>query len=184
VSADLGQGPVVMDGDDLPPRQIRWYHGLLTLIVLAIAAMWVYVLFLAPTENRNRIADRNWAAESERICAPARAAINLLPPAATATSPQERAVVLDQANAIVDRMVRDLDGRPVTGPAREQQLVKLWLGDYATYAANRRAYSEQLKAGQDTQFAVAENGGAPITLKMDNFAEVNSMLSCQVPLDV
>ena len=166
------------------PSTRAWTRALVVLVCLAIVGFWIYVFALGPEDNEeSRVGDEGFRAAAEARCAAAQAEIAALPPAYTATSPQDRAVVLAQANAVVDAMVADLRAMTPTDE-RDRSLVGQWLDDYDAYAAARRAHQEKLARGEDPQFAVPAVGGAPLTRRMDAFAEVNDMSSCEVPLDV
>jgi hypothetical protein len=164
--------------------RLRWYQWLLAVTLVGIAGMWIYLFFFASRTNQNRIGDHAWATRSEALCASAGRAINALPPARTAKTPQERAATLTQANIIVDQLVSRLAAKPPTGSARDISFVDQWLGDYRSYASSRQAYAKELRNGSNARFAVATQGGAPITLRMDAFSDANGMPSCQVPGDV
>jgi len=165
-------------------RRVRWYHVVLVVVLLGIAAMWIYGLFFAPTTNPNRLADRAWAARNDALCAGAEQRLGALPPARSSTTPRERADVLDQANLIVAGLVDALGANTVSGSSRDQHLVGLWLADWGTYLGDRRDYATILHQGLDRPFAVTLKDGAPITERLDGFADANSMLKCETPLDV
>jgi hypothetical protein len=156
----------------------------LVVAVIAIIAMWVYIL--GPWRDRKvptTLEDLTYAERVEPICAASQARIEELPPAATATSPQQRAEVLDEANEIVAALVDDLrEIEPLV--AEDQQYVDQWMADWTSYLASRREYARILASGRDDRFRVEAEGGHPITQRMDGFADLNDMPSCFVPLDV
>ncbi len=165
-------------------RQWRHTHTLVAIAVVTFAAMWVYLLFCVDGSPKNRVDDRKWAAAAEQICAKARLEIDALPPARRATTPQARAETLVVANGIVANLVEQLTALSFTGSVQERFYVDEWLADYRTYLADRRAHAQRLSQGDDPQFAVAKAEGAPINQRMDEFARVNSMISCATPGDV
>ncbi len=164
----------------------RWTPTGIALIVavVAIVAMWAYIL--GPWRSREvptTLEDLTYAARVEPVCAAAQARIEQLPPAATATSPQERAEVLDDANDVVAALVADLhEIDPVV--AADRQYVDQWMADWDSYLQSRREYARVLASGRDERFAVQAENGHPITQRMDGFADLNDMPSCFVPLDV
>lgn len=170
--------------EEADERRWRWHHALLGALVAAMAVMWVYAIFFAPKENRNRLDDRAWADRNEATCAASLAEILQLTPAAKSKTPQDRAVVLDSANAMVDELVRDLKANTPTGTDKELNYVRLWLDDYTNYAKARHDYADVLRTGKDAQFAVKMSDGGPIDNRIDAFAIANSMPSCRVPGDV
>jgi hypothetical protein len=170
------------------PRRWTWQHGLIALVVVGLAAMWVAALFFADTTPRNLLDDRAWVARQEMRCQKAIDEIDTFAAAeviVTMKSSEQRAVLVQRANPIVDRLVADMVADPVTGSERDRAFVSLWLADYRTYSTNRHAYADKLTAGADTAFAGAtDDKGKPITDKIDQFARVNNMDACQVPGDV
>jgi hypothetical protein len=170
--------------EEAEERHWRWTHALLAVIVLGLTAMWIYALFFASQANRNRIADHAWAQRNEQICVRYRNAILALPQAHEAKNPSDRAVVLDQANVIVDAMVAELKTNAATGSDRELTYVRFWLDDYSAFAQNRHDYADQLRTGQDARFAVKLVNGEPVNNRIDAFALANVMPSCKDPGDV
>jgi hypothetical protein len=161
---------------------------LLGVVVALLAAMWVYAFLFAPREGANRIGDRTWSERAEVRCAAAK--VELLELADFRTIAEvgegalaEKAAIVDQTNEILAAMLDDLDA--VT-PADEkgQEIIPLWLGDYRSYLDNRRAYADQLRAGDNSGFAEAEIDGAPISGFINDVARQNEMPSCQTPVDL
>lgn len=167
------------------PAQARWrwtpIRVFLGLIVLLMLAMWVYAF--SPWSGGSIPTDKQWGAANERLCAPVLAAINELPRANTAKTPEERAQVLDQANGLVAGLVTQLNAQP---PPRAvlQKFATEWLADWDSYLGSRRDYAAKLHTGHDAKFAVEATSGTPITIRMDDFADRNAMPSCKVPPDV
>ena len=50
------------------------------------------------------------------------------------------------------------------------ELVPLWEADYRTYLADRRAFSDDLRAGRNEPFAETVVDGIPISDKIARFA--------------
>jgi hypothetical protein len=96
---------------------------------------------------------------------------------------RRRAEILDQANAIVADEVASLKALP-TADATTTRLAAQWLTDYDTYLGDRQAHADELRAGADKPFSEGTYKGSPMSNRMDAFARVNRMPSCQVPLDV
>jgi hypothetical protein len=168
---------------DAPPVR-RWKRVLVVLFCLAVALFWVYVFATGPQEDHaSKLDDTSFANIAEQRCAVAQAEIGALPPARTAKSPQDRAVVLAQANQLVDELIVDLRA-VVPEEARDRSLATQWLDDYARYAQARHDHQAALARGEDPEFSVPAVGGRPITLQMDAFAQLNEMPACEVPQDV
>ena len=158
--------------------------GLLVAVIL-IALMWAFIL--SPWSKRGGVPttlkDTAYTASAEQACAATQARIKQLPKAETAKSPEERAGVLDQANAMVADLVEELHAlQPKV--VDDRQYTEQWLADWDSYLASRQAYAKLLATGKDGRFTLQAEGGHAITERMDGFAVLNHMPSCQVPLDV
>jgi len=156
-------------------------------VVLLSLAFWVWAFGpWMSRENPDRLESRAFPEAAEVLCAATDRAIDALPAAQTATSPEERAPVVAQANDLLATMVADLRALPAaTVDAEDAVLIDLWLDDYETFVEDRREHAERLAAGEDARLsvtAIPEVG--PIDGRIDGFARVNDMESCTVPLDV
>jgi hypothetical protein len=162
----------------------------MAVVVLALAAMWIYAWFFAPRGQIDRFADPAWQARAEQLCAATRKQVQALPPAASFKDVQpksealsQRAAVIDQATTLLAAQVAALRAdEPADANGRNG--VALWLDDWDGYLQSRRDQAERMRAGEDAPFRVHEQGGAPVTLRMDEFANTNAMPSCVVPDDI
>ncbi|HEY4333399.1 MAG TPA: hypothetical protein VGM78_12540 [Ilumatobacteraceae bacterium] len=165
----------------------RWTPTTVALLVavILIVMMWAYILspWSKTGDLPTTLKDKTYAATAEPLCAATQAQIAELPKAFTAGSPEERASVLTQADAMVATLVKQLHGLE---PKVEQdrQFTDQWLADWDSYLTSRQRYAAILATGEDERFTVEAEGGHPITERMDGFAMLNNMPSCQVPLDV
>ena len=158
--------------------------GLFVAVIL-IVMMWAYILspWSKTGDVPTTLQDKTYAAQAEQLCAATQARIAELPPANTAKSPEERAGVLKQADAMVAELVHELHAlQPKV--TDDRQYTEQWLSDWDSYLASRQRYTAILATGEDARFTVQAEGGHPITERMDGFATLNNMPSCQVPLDV
>ncbi len=156
----------------------------LGLAVLAMLAMWVYVLFLhEDTTSPDRLEDRSFPTNAEPLCGRALARLDQLPPARESTTPQERAEVVDEADEVLRGMVADLRAQAPTAGS-DGRIVTEWLGDWGTYVGDRDDWADVLRTGKDTRFFETAKGGGPISELIDRFAVVNDMPSCATPDDV
>ena len=167
----------------LPSRRI--VRALLIVAILAVAAMWVYAFVFAPKSNVNAIGDDAWTTAGAAICTAAREQILDLPtgPNPSDTSPealQQRAEIVEQSNAILDRMLTTLES---TTPNDQEgaRIAKLWLSDYRTLLRDRVAYVAALRAGTATKFSETMVDGQPITNFIGDLARQNRMGDCQPP---
>lgn len=171
-------------------RRARLATGAVVVVALAIATMWIYAWFFAPRGKADRFDDPAWQSQAEQVCAATAKQIKALPPAASFKDiePKElaltqRAAVIDQATALLTTQVDQLRADEPTD-VNGRRGVDLWLDDWDGYLQNRRDQAQRMRAGEDTPFRVNEQGGAPVTLRMDEFAKTNGMPSCIVPDDI
>lgn len=177
-------------GNPHPAGPSRWTPRRIFGIVVAVSvvAIWGYVMFLTVFEGRDepreRLGDESYRAAAESVCAPYRDRIDDLPMAIEADNPAERADLLDTATDELDEMVDDLEELSPPQPDEEAEAVERWLADWDEYIQNRRDYAERFRAGIDEPFRVTARGGEQIDTKMDEFAHINFMESCETPDDV
>jgi hypothetical protein len=155
-------------------------------VIAVLAAFWVWALFFASKEAVNKIGDRAWAARAEEICAAAQAQRELLADEREVETPEmlvERAGIVDEATDIVEEM---LDEVVAIDPSDEkgEAIVPLWEADYRTYIANRRQFTDRLRAGENEPFTETAVEGIPISEKLEQFAGDNEMPSCAPPRDM
>ena len=157
---------------------------LAAVFVLGAVGFWFWLILLAPEqEPPDRLDDPTFAEAAEGTCADAIEAVEDLPTARSADSPQERAEVLTEATAILQGMVDELRTDVPEGE-RDGRIVRLWLDDWDVYLDDRTDYAEQLAAGDDVPFTLTAKEGDQITEAIDGLADANDMLSCSTPLDV
>lgn len=170
-------------GDTHRPSRIGFVAGALVLVASAVFWVWAFSPW-APRGNPDRLEDRTFPERAEQICSEASERIEALPPASDARTPQERAVVVQEANELLSSMIEELRGS-ATGTAEDVELISLWLDDYEVLLSDRERHAARLAAGEDPRFTVtATDEGSPIDERIDGFARVNDMESCLVPLDV
>jgi hypothetical protein len=180
------------EGDEAPARW-RWTPTRLVLagVVVALVAMWVYVLYLAFGPGRqppiDRLDDPAFATAAEARCAEAVAEVEGLPVASETPTATERADVLDRADATFAAMLDDLEGMLDLAPAGDQRRrAAEWLADWRTYLGDRQAYADALRTDPEARLLVSEKPGEgrQITGWIDEFALANRMESCATPTDV
>lgn len=167
----------------------RVVTGFLTLIILALIAMWVYAFGFASKEGINIVGDKTWTVRAEQICAEAQRERFALAdyrkledagPDALAG----RAAIIEKANGILARMVDDL-GATLPTDAKGEHVISAWLADYRTYLADRVDYVETLRrTGDNVPFHETVISGEPISNYLGDVARQNRMTSCQAPLDL
>jgi hypothetical protein len=168
-----------------PPTRSRVWFVVASVVVVAMLAMWGYVLYLAFGPGRSdppdRLEDPTFARAAEERCSAALDRIAALPLAVEAETPEARAEVLDEANGHLDEMLDDL---AVLAPAGEEgDLVDAWLADWRTYLQDRADYAADLREDPDARLLVTPKGGDQITDYLDAFAQDNRMPACSTPTD-
>ena len=161
----------------------------IAIVVIGLAAMWGYVLYLAVGPGRqapiDRLDDERFARAAESRCAQALDEIDALPDAVESPTPDQRADVVAEANAALGAMLDDLEAAaPVSGD--DARYASEWLADWRIYLADRERYVEALRVDDEARFLVSEKQGERrhITGWIDEFAKANRMESCTTPDDV
>jgi hypothetical protein len=172
---------------EAPFRPSPWRYVVLGVVVL-FAAFWIWALFFASKEPINGIGEDDWSDRAQAICEAADAEREDLAdfrevddddPAMLA----ERGDIVDEATDILEAMLDDVVAVQPTGD-KGAELVPLWEADYRTYLADRRAFSDDLRAGRDEPFAESVVDGIPISEKVARFAGDNRMPACTPPTDL
>ena len=160
-------------------------RAFLVLLVLAMGVLWIYAFFLAPSGNPDRLQDRAWSTAAEIQCAEALARISLLPTAASASDPADRAEDLDAATAIVRSLADDLTALS-GGTNEDKEIIAQWLAAWGVYLADRQAHAKRLRDEGDVKplLTALPSGAGSVLERMNGFARVNDMESCLDPGDM
>ncbi|NNC79388.1 MAG: hypothetical protein HKN94_04465 [Acidimicrobiales bacterium] len=157
----------------------------ITFIVLATAfwlfafSPWARDIFTAP----DQLEDESLLADMERLCATTHAEIDALPAASTAATPIDRAIVVNEATVKLENMVVEI-GALRTEIADDARLLGLWLDDWQIYIRDRHTHAERLTTEGDVRFLNSEDNGIFVHERMDGFARVNNVDSCETPGDI
>lgn len=175
-------------GAPSPSRPTSVWTFVLVPIVAVIGVFWVWALFFASKEAVNKIDDRAWTERAEAICVDADAARAELVDLrqvdeGDAAMLAERGALIDRATDIVERMLDDVVAVSPTD-AKGLDIVPRWEDDYRRYVADRRAYSDRLRAGDSGPFTETATDGIPISEKVATFAVDNEMPTCSPPIDL
>ena len=169
-------------------RTSRWRPSrvVLTVVVLAMVAMWGYVLYLAFGPGRqappDRLDDPAFAVAAQTRCDAALDVVANLPAATESETASDRADVVEHANDVFAAMLDDL---AELAPAGEDgELVREWLADWRTYLGDRGAYADAIRSDPEAQLLVSAKDREQITEYLDAFAADNRMIACATPLDV
>jgi hypothetical protein len=156
----------------------------IALFLVSMAVMWAYILL--PSSKRDhpdRLDETNFPEAAEPVCAEVMTEVDALPPAEESGTPQKRADVIDEANALLSGMVLQL--RPLAPTdGDDAQRINEWLDDWQTYIGDRGELAAKLHEGEDARLTEAPKKGYQLTEVMDTFADINDMPSCGTPGDV
>ena len=165
----------------------------LTLVVLAIIAMWVWIYLFAPRDNPDRLESRSFAVAAEAICLPLQTEINALPTGRDVDTVAERTEQIAAGTELTETMVTDLSeavDAHVTDN-HDLQILNAWFADWDAYLQDRWRHVAKLQElgeqaeGSDLRFILTERAeGGIYTRRIDGLANVNDMGSCHTPLDL
>lgn len=166
---------------------------LLTVVVMAMIAMWLWIYFFAPRDNPDRLQSRSFATTAEAICAPIQAEINALPTGRDVDTVAQRRAQIIAGTKLTETMLMYLK-EASTQHVEEQSdwlRVNAWFEDWDAYLDDRWRHIDKLEllgeeaTGSDLQFILRERAeGGVYTRRIDGFANVNDMESCHTPLDL
>lgn len=161
---------------------------LLLVVSLGIAAFWIWALFFPPKEAVARLDDVAWTERADAICREANVARNELTDTRRIEDVgdgalAERADLIDRATDIVSEMIDDLMSVVPSGPD-DAALAERWAGYYRTLLADRRDYTEVLRAGDNPPFPETTIDGSPISEYINDFTVANRMKACSSPADL
>jgi hypothetical protein len=188
---DLSPPAAELETETQRPGSRKWRVVIISVVGLMVA-MWVYVLYLAFGPGRQAPADRlddpAFGKAGEARCAMAVEAVDSLPSANDAKTAPERAVEIDEANAIFQVMLDDLDGmaQELVPAGDQRERATEWLTDWGTLLGDRADYASRLRSDPDAEFLISEKEGTGrhVTGWIDEFAKANKMPSCATPGDV
>jgi hypothetical protein len=155
-------------------------------LVLALAVMWIYVLFVAnPDSTEDKLQNAAFPTAAQPICQATVEQLQQLgvvnQPAAT---PQARAAFVDKGDAALRDMVQKLR-TVVPPPGEDATAVSKWLDDWDQWLRDRQAWSDKLHNGEDAPFLEKQrNTGEPLSKARDAFATTNNMQACTTPFGI
>lgn len=155
-------------------------------LVLALALMWIYVLFVvSPESTEDKLHDNAFPTAAQPVC---QATIDRLQQLGvvnqTAATPQERATLVDKADGALRTMVQQL--RTLVPPSGDDAAaVNKWLDDWDQWLQDRQTWSAKLANGEDAPFLEKQrNTGEPLSKARDAFATTNNMHACTTPVGI
>lgn len=174
-----------------PAKGRTWVKVLLAVGVLAMFGMWGYALWFAPDGGAYQIRDAGWAPKARAICAAARTEREALADTEggriTNPTPEQmaqRADLVDRATDILEQMLDDIVAIPV---ADENDTLRLSIFEenYRIIIADRRRYTERLRAGDNSEYNETVVAGGPVSNVVTDFTagvKSNQIPECSPPL--
>ncbi len=158
-----------------------------TVVVLAIVAMWVYAFGFAEKEGVYVIEDRAWSERAQGICESYEQRRLVLRDMdegyiANPTNEQmlQRADVVDQATDIIEAELAEVFAVLPDG-ARDRQVAAEYEGFYRILIGDRRAYTARLRNFDLTPYLETKVDGGPVTNVLLDFTTANRMKRCAPP---
>ncbi|MEI7591733.1 MAG: hypothetical protein WCK41_00770 [Actinomycetes bacterium] len=187
VDSSAESGHESLDGDgEARSRWGRVGRFSLGLVVVLLIAMWGGIFFgFFDKTAPGTLDDRSYGEQSETLCASAKQQLDALPKAFETTDHVARADVVAQSNLQLRALLDQISvGSPANG--RDGMMTQEWLGDWATYIANREDYATRLRSDEMARFYETPKSSASeqISKPIDRFAYVNHMPSCDTPKDM
>lgn len=195
-SGDTGAG--VPSGSGLRPAPSPFEQAgprsrtrtVVTRVAIALAAssvlVWVGAIAwgaFADYHPTGWMEDRRFPKAAEPICKAAMKQVLAFPPAHESRTPAERAAVIRESTAVIERMRSDL--REVVPDGADARWINLWIDDWGLHVKDRLDFAERLETkGAGEEFFETPKAQTQISKSLDHFAEVNEMPSCTTPGDV
>jgi hypothetical protein len=169
--------------DDTRARRVG--RVVVVTIVLGLALMWIYVLFVVNGDSAttDELHDSTFAKAAQPVCAATLDELHRLDVVnKVAATPQDRATLVDRADSSLTRMVSQLRTLPVPN-ADDATAVSKWLDDWDQWLRDRAAWSDKLRRGEDAPFVEKERVEThqPNSKALNDFALVNDMRACATP---
>lgn len=159
----------------------------LTVIVLLLIAMWVYAFGFAEKKGVYVLDDDSWGERAQDICERYEAERRALVDTdagyiANPTNEQmiERADVVDRATDLLEAELAEMVA-VMPSSDRDRQLVEEYRGYFEIMIADRRAYTERLRAFELGPYLETKVDGGPVTNVLLDFANGNRMPACRPP---
>ena len=169
------------------PKSRRWVRALLTIVCLAIAAMWVYAFGFASKKGVYFVTEKSWRVSAEQICAVATQQRLALADTTqgyisnpTHEQMTQRADIVDRATDLVEGMVNDVEALPLAG-IDDRERVAVFVKYYREIVSDRRAYTARLRSFELAPYRETLVNGSPVTNTVIDFTTGNAIPHCMPP---
>lgn len=181
--ANAPAAPLGSDTEEKEPRNnVARAAGIAVMIGLAMAWGLAFAGW-GKRDSPDLIKQKGYAKQAESICAAAIDEIDALPKAETSHTPQERSVIVGEANKVLDTMIGSLDSMKVSN-ASDRKVHDAWLADWRLHLSDRARYEKRLAGGDTGPFTESARDKKQISAYVDQFADTNDIPSCNTPGDV
>ncbi len=160
---------------------------LITVVIAAIVAMWVYYFFFASAKATYRVDDDAWRERAQTVCERYEAQrLELVDTAegyiAEPTRDQmiERADIVDQATDLLEAELAEVLAVPPASE-RDQGLVADYERYWRVLLSDRRAYTATLRTFELQPYYETLLDGGPVSNTIVDFTTVNEIPSCRPP---
>jgi hypothetical protein len=178
--------PSPLDAPDDGDRRSRgwtWPRIAAAVVVVGLIGFWVYIFASADDYHpAGYLTDRTFPKAAEPVCAASMHQLDALPPAHSAKNADARADTVDRADDILRDMQRRL--RTVVPHTKDAKYIDQWIDDWSIFISDRDRYAAHLRKDPGAEYLVTQKYGSQISESLDNYADVNTMPSCDTPNDV
>jgi hypothetical protein len=169
--------------DDGERRSWSWPRIVAAVVAAGLILFWVYIFAVADNDHpAGYLTDRTFPKAAEPVCAASMRQLNALPPAHSAKNANVRADTIDRADGILRDMQRKL--RAVVPHTTDARYIDEWIDDWSIFISDRDQYAANLRKNPASEYLVTQKYGSQISVSLDNYADVNTMSSCDTPGDV
>jgi len=159
----------------------------LTIVCLALAAMWIYYFFFASTKAAYRIDDAAWRARATEVCTKYEtqrlALVDTAGGYIAKPTPEQITQRADVVTKATDILEAELNELVAVQPAsdRDRELLAKYEGYYRTMLRDRRDYIAQLRRFEVQPYTETLEGSGPVSNLLIDFTTVNQINKCTPP---
>jgi hypothetical protein len=170
----------VSDEPQVPERgrSSRLLRVSLIAALVVLVGLWGYALTYSMTRRDPERFTADERAAVRNACEDAATRLRALPPVEAPPTNASVAARAESETEEFEQMVAELrDLRPQRADAATA--LHEWLDDWDQLLAARRAYASQVKTDKSAKIEVPVEGGSPIFVRMNNYAEGKGVVECK-----
>ena len=169
-----------------PASRSRVGRIAVVIVIVTLGLMWIYAIFVAnPSATADKLDDATFPRAAQPVCSSTLEDLGRLDLVnRRASSPEDRAVLVDRTSVELATMVQQL--RSLVPPSGvDATAVSKWLDDWDQWLRDRATWSAKLHQNQDVPFNEKQRDtGEPNSRALDDFAKINGMPACAIPAGV